>query len=143
MSPADKFFSYTSIADMTLIYEEDSGLYRKEIKGLKTAWFKDAECKICHREGKPAVIYADGDSSWYFNNKRHRDDGPAVEWYNCTGSDKTNIKWYKHGSPYEPTAHEVMIWKHNKSLEKQNAQNKSSSTADQSCSPQEGLSIPG
>ncbi len=33
-----------------------------------------------HREGDPAIERANGDKYWYLNNKRHREDGPAVEY---------------------------------------------------------------
>ena len=35
---------------------------------------------ILHREGKPAIEYANGETEWWVNNKRHRTDGPAVIW---------------------------------------------------------------
>jgi len=35
-----------------------------------------------HREGGPAIEYADGGRAWYLNGKRHREDGPAREWAN-------------------------------------------------------------
>ena len=43
-------------------------------------WYKDAKCKILHRENGPAVEGADGDKFWYQNGKLHRTDGPTVEW---------------------------------------------------------------
>tara|TARA_R110002020_G_scaffold461437_1_gene680371 strand:- start:288 stop:590 length:303 start_codon:yes stop_codon:yes gene_type:complete len=33
-----------------------------------------------HREDGPAVEYAGGSKHWYFNGKRHREDGPAIEY---------------------------------------------------------------
>jgi hypothetical protein len=33
-----------------------------------------------HREDGPAVEWASGDKSWWLNGKRHREDGPAIEW---------------------------------------------------------------
>ena len=33
-----------------------------------------------HREDGPAIEYANGDREWYLNGKHHREDGPAVEW---------------------------------------------------------------
>ena len=33
-----------------------------------------------HREDDPAVEYYDGDKSWYLNGERHRVDGPAREY---------------------------------------------------------------
>jgi len=32
-----------------------------------------------HREGAPAIEWADGDKFWYINGELHREDGPAVE----------------------------------------------------------------
>ena len=34
---------------------------------------------LFHRLDGPAIEYANGDKSWYFEEKRHRIDGPAVE----------------------------------------------------------------
>jgi hypothetical protein len=39
-------------------------------------WFVNG---LMHREGGPAVIYANGAKEWWINNKRHREDGPAIE----------------------------------------------------------------
>ena len=47
-------------------------------------WYKDAKCKILHRENGPAVESADGDKFWWQNGRRHRTDGPAIEWCNST-----------------------------------------------------------
>jgi len=33
-----------------------------------------------HREDGPAIEYADGDKSWYLKGKYHREDGPALDW---------------------------------------------------------------
>ena len=33
-----------------------------------------------HREDGPAVEYARGDKFWYLNGKCHREDGPAIEY---------------------------------------------------------------
>ena len=56
-----------------------------------TRWYKDAKCKILHRENGPAIEYADGTKSWYQNGDRHRTDGPAIERSN--GSKE----WYQNG----------------------------------------------
>jgi len=52
-----------------------------------------------HREDGPAIEYADGDKSWYLNGKRHREDGPAIEssysfrqWY-LNGEQLTEEQW--------------------------------------------------
>lgn len=44
-----------------------------------------------HREDGPAVEWADGDIEWWINGKLHREDGPAIE---CV--DGTKI-WYING----------------------------------------------
>ena len=46
---------------------------------------------MIHRDGGPAIEWADGGKSWYKNGKLHREDGPAFE--RCNG-DK---EWYKSG----------------------------------------------
>ena len=33
-----------------------------------------------HREDGPAIIWDDGHISYYLNGKHHREDGPAVIW---------------------------------------------------------------
>ena len=35
-----------------------------------------------HREDGPAIDWIDGHKEWYRNGKLHREDGPAVEWLN-------------------------------------------------------------
>jgi hypothetical protein len=44
-----------------------------------------------HREDGPAVEYSDGCASWYINDKLHREDGPAME-----ASDDSKF-WYLNG----------------------------------------------
>lgn len=66
------------------------------------SWYKDGEI---HREDGPAIIWYDGDQWWFKAGKLHRDHGPAV-----IGRNNMNA-WYKEGEKYEPTAHELMVWK--------------------------------
>ena len=47
-----------------------------------------------HREDGPAVEFADGDKSWYLNGDLHREDGPAYEGAN---GDK---KWFLNDVRY-------------------------------------------
>ena len=56
-----------------------------------TRWYKDAKCKIWHRENGPAIEYADGAKSWFQNGQLHRTDGPAIEWASGVKS------WYQKG----------------------------------------------
>jgi hypothetical protein len=44
-----------------------------------------------HREDGPAIEHANGDKYWYLNGKLHREDGPAIEKSN---GDKS---WYLNG----------------------------------------------
>ena len=57
----------------------------------KTHWHKDAKCNVLHRDGGPAVEWADGTRYWYQNGQRHRTDGPAVEY-----ADGSKL-WYQNG----------------------------------------------
>jgi hypothetical protein len=47
-----------------------------------------------HREDGPAVEYSDGTKEWYLNGKLHRTDGPAVDWVNGEKSWWVNNKEY-------------------------------------------------
>jgi hypothetical protein len=76
---------------------------------FSTNYYKQAWCdsyKRFHRLNGPAVIYYDGSMSWIRHGRLHRDDGPAREWP-ARGIET----WWKDGKPYEPSAHELMVWK--------------------------------
>ena len=47
-----------------------------------------------HRVDGPAIEYADGDRSWYLYGERHREDGPAVVYPDGTKH------WYLDGKEY-------------------------------------------
>ena len=47
-----------------------------------------------HREDGPAVEWFSGDTQWYLNGKLHREDGPA---YENTYGDK---EWFLNGKEY-------------------------------------------
>jgi len=55
---------------------------------------------LIHHDDGPAIEYKNGPAygrgpaQWYFEGKRHRKDGPAVEWYD---GDK---EWYLNGVKY-------------------------------------------
>ena len=49
-----------------------------------TRWYKDAKCKVLHRENGPAIQYAEGTKFWFQNGQCHRTDGPAVVYTNGT-----------------------------------------------------------
>ncbi len=67
-------------------------------------WYK--EWKL-HREDGPAIIYTNGNQRWYKDGKLHREDGPAVIYPNG------EQYWYKDGEQYEPSAHELIVYKMN------------------------------
>jgi hypothetical protein len=48
-----------------------------------------------HREDGPAVEWADGDKHWFLNGKPHREDGPATEYADGSKS------WYVDGEKIE------------------------------------------
>ena len=50
-----------------------------------------------HRIHGPAVIWRDGEYSWWANGKLHREDGPAV--VNRDGAEY----WYQHNVRYSAT----------------------------------------
>jgi hypothetical protein len=49
----------------------------KVYPGGYKGWFLNGKR---HREDGPAVEYANGYKAWYLNGKLHREDGPAMEW---------------------------------------------------------------
>ena len=61
---------------------------------------------VLHRLNGPAMTRFDGAMTWYRHGKRHRNDGPAVI-LPASGLEY----WYKDGESYEPSAHELMVWK--------------------------------
>ena len=49
-----------------------------------------------HREDGPAVEWPDGGKEWWLNNKLHREDGPAYE-----GAGGIKVWWF-NGEPAHP-----------------------------------------
>jgi hypothetical protein len=58
-----------------------------------------------HREDGPAVEYANGYKAWYLNGKLHREDGPAMEW---ASGDKW---WYLNNKRVTEEEHKRMTSK--------------------------------
>ena len=60
-------------------------------------WYLDGKR---HREDGPAVEYADGSRYWYLSDKLHRTDGPAIEHTNGTklwyldDKEYTEVEWF-------------------------------------------------
>ena len=84
--------------------EEGELVYRSPSPGRAEYW-KD-KLGNYHRLNGPAIVFANGDTSWFKHGVPHRDDGPAREWFT-----RGIEAWYKDGQKYEPSAHELMLWK--------------------------------
>ena len=54
--------------------------YKVKVYDNITQWFNLNGKR--HREDGPAIEWANGDKSWWINGQRHREDGPAIEWAN-------------------------------------------------------------
>ena len=67
-------------------------------------WYKNG---TIHRDDGPAATYPDGTQVWLKDGMRHRNAGPAVIYHNG------DQYWYKDDQPYEPSAHDLMVWKMN------------------------------
>ena len=65
-------------------------------------WYKDARCKVLHRENGPAVVCTNGHKEWWQNGLLHRIDGPAIEWWD---GDK---RWYQNGQRHRIDGPAVM-----------------------------------
>ena len=52
-----------------------------------------------HCEDGPAIEFANGDKLWYLNDKLHREDGPACEW-----ADGSKL-WYLNGKSLTEQEH--------------------------------------
>ena len=61
--------------------------YKVKVFANRVEWYFEGKL---HREGGPAIEFADGGKEWYKNDKLHREDGPAIEWFSGTKI------WYKN-----------------------------------------------
>ena len=73
--------------------EQDTSSKKERSKKVEQKMYNDGER---HREGGPAVIWADGSKRWYKNGKKHRDQGPAV--INADGFEE----YYLNGKEVQP-----------------------------------------
>ena len=69
--------------------------------GSKSWWLNGKR----HREDGPAIEWADGTKFWYLNGKYHREDGPAMEF---ADGDKS---WYLNGKRVTEEEHKRMTSK--------------------------------
>ena len=63
-----------------------------------------------HREDGPAVEFADGSKSWYLNDKLHREDGPAVEFADGYTAWYLNDKLHREDGPAVERADGNTAW---------------------------------
>lgn len=81
--------------------------YKVEVypNGTKSWYLKGKR----HREDGPALEFTNGDKSWWLNGKRHREDGPAVEFSNgdkywwLNGKKLTEEEHKKAMNPHKPS----------------------------------------
>ena len=71
--------------------------YIKITENGKKIYYKDKEMTIIHREDCPAVEFTDGYKAWYINGKRHREDGPAIEYVSETEYVSGTKEWFING----------------------------------------------
>ena len=69
--------------------------FRREVDAGGTVRWYDASDQF-HRDGGPAIEYADGVKGWYQHGQLHRDGAPAIEY--ADGS----TEWYQHGERVSP-----------------------------------------
>ena len=75
------------VSCLTEISENYSGIVEWLDDGTKEWWLDGKR----HRTEGPAIEYPDGSKSWWVNGKKHRTDGPAIE---CADGSKC---WYLNG----------------------------------------------
>jgi FtsP/CotA-like multicopper oxidase with cupredoxin domain len=72
-------------------------------------YYKDKEMTILHREDGPALEWYDGSKFWAINGKYHRLDGPAIEWANGDKSWYINGKKLSKSEVLQRTAPEIVL----------------------------------
>lgn len=68
------------------------------------------------------IIKEDGTKEWYLNNKLHREDGPAVEYYNGTKFWYLNGKLHREDGPAIEYSNGDKAWHFNNKRIKVNSQ---------------------
>lgn len=59
-------------------------------------WYLDGRR---HREDGPAVEYFNGQTEWFKNGKRHRENGPAIEWIDGSKCWYRNDQYHREDGP--------------------------------------------
>ena len=68
-----------------------------------TSYYKDEACTLLHREDGPAIEYYNGTKVWFVNGKRHRTDGPA---YDYAEGDR---EWWLNDERYSEEEHKRLV----------------------------------
>jgi len=63
-----------------------------------------------HREDGPAIEFSDGGKEWWIDGKRHRKDGPAVEFPNDSREWWTNGELHREDGPAIEFANGTKKW---------------------------------
>jgi hypothetical protein len=79
---------------------------RVSADGYTSWWLNDK----LHREDGPAVEHADGYKSWWLNGKQHREDGPAIECADGYKSWWLNSKRHREDGPAIECANGYKSW---------------------------------
>ncbi len=89
------------------------------IQNLPDGSYVDRNDSVCytkngkfHREDGPAIEYYNGDKCWYRNGEIHREDGPSIEFSNGRKFWFVGGEWCAKES-YEET---LKIWKMNEAM---------------------------
>ena len=78
-------------------------------KGTKR-YYSDRGMTILHREDGPAVEWFEGSKYWYINGKLHREDGPACEWADGSKFWYLNSKYHREDGPAIEYADGEKLW---------------------------------
>ena len=81
-----------------------------------TCWYKDAKHSIRHRDGGPAIEYANGCKEWWQNDQYHRTDGPAIEYADGSKSWWQNDQLHRTDGPAIEYANGHKEWWQNDQL---------------------------
>ena len=75
--------------------------YTVKVDNGTKSWFLNGKK---HREDGPAIEYANGYKSWYINGELHREDGPAIEG-SCGYYADVDKAWYLNDVQYTKEEH--------------------------------------
>lgn len=69
-----------------------------------TFYYRDSTRSVYHREDGPAVEWFDGSYAWYYHGSLHRIGGPAYK--TVLG----NLYWYRNGYKHNPSGPAVVFY---------------------------------